>query len=157
MGNSRKLIAYSFFAVLITAMFLLALNRMVDWSTEGGRSARLQNAVRAEILEIRTAIPPGMIIEIENTGDTSIGRTHIAMEFKALNSRFNRNRDWSLISFDIEGLGPGEKKQIDLRCRADDFSPVYRRLADKQVIYSLMVYPEWRDPIRPIQGRVVLK
>jgi len=157
MGLSGRVAGYAFLSLAITALFIVALNSLVDWNAESHRTSRLQQTVKAAVVRLETGIPPGMVIEIENTGKTSVGRTHVAMEFKALNSRFNRRQNWSLISLDIEGLEPGEKKQLKLLCRPEDFSPGYRNLSEKRVAYSLMIYPEWRDPIRPIQGEAVLK
>jgi hypothetical protein len=139
------------FAFLVVVLFILALNHWVAWST-GDQHGHPRNPVGAEILEIDPSIPPAATVEIENRGGAPLGKIHVRLEFKALNGSFNQGRDWSLVSRDIFRIEPGEKKRLVLRCPDGDFSEEYRKLGRKKVAYFVMVYPEWRDPIPPLNG-----
>lgn len=109
-----------------------------------------RNWIRVSILDEIDKLPPGLILQLENKGPRTVGRSHFRLVFSLQGSSLCR------VDTDIGSFETGVKYQITLRCSEWNarISPSSYPL---KVDYILQVFPEMGKPIEPLKGQFPLR
>lgn len=157
MKITRKKIEMFFLGIGVIVLVIFIANVILKWMKEKSETKELLKWVKVSIIKIDNSIPPGMTIELKNTGPRVVGITHIRLTFISKDRNFSKNKNWSMADCDLGSLKPNEKREVTLKCRGEDFSESYRRGSSKKVRYELYIFPEWKESAEPLRGEIILQ
>jgi hypothetical protein len=103
------------------------------------------------VVEIENTIPPGILIEVENTGKRVVGMTHFRLVFSA------EDKTFCWVDADVGNFKPNEKRRILLKCTVSDIKARHKSWRPKKASYTLVVFPGWKEALEPIKGEFELK
>lgn len=136
---------------IVALAFAVAILWFLIQSFHSRKETReLLSWISVSVIEIDRAFPPGILIEVENSGPRIVGRTHFRLVFTSQDEPICR------VDADYGNFKPNEKRRIMLKCKDE---AVRRRnvLTSQKVSYYLTVFPEWKKALEPIKGEFVLK
>jgi hypothetical protein len=128
---------------------LLALYLFFDVFKAKKEERELLSWINIAVLHIDNSIPPGLLIEVDNTGPRAIGRTHFRLVFKVGEQVFCR------VDTDHGNFQPNEKRQIFLKALSvneDIGHPPGTRIR-----YFLQAFPEYKKGLDIVRGEFLLK
>ena len=138
---------------VITGVFIFcsAVLIFIFWIDKKAKKEDLVSWISVKVVDIDRSVPPGLYVEVENSGPRSIGKTHFRLMFTI------ENRLLCRVDTDYGGFQPQSKRKILLKCKGA--RNISRRIQSvrKKIQYVLMVYPEWKKPLEPIKGEFSLK
>ena len=154
---TKKKIEIFFLGIAVIVLAIFVTDVILNWKKGKSETKELLKWVKVSIIKIDNSIPPGMTIELKNTGPRAVGITHIRLTFISKDRAFYKNRKWSMVDCDLGSLKPSEKREVTLKCRGEDFSQSYRRGGSKKVRYELYIFPEWKESAEPLTGEIILQ
>jgi hypothetical protein len=140
-----KLIKFCF-GLLI---FALAIWLLINWLHNKKETRELLSWIHVSVSEIDKSIPPGLLLEVENSGPRIVGKTHFRLVFTFGDKTICR------VDTDYGNFKPDEKRRILLKCKEEDVHRSNIQTSQK-VSYYLQVFPEWKKGLEPIEGEFVL-
>ena len=136
-------------AIIIIAIFIAT--SIIKWYVKKSATKEILGWINVSVVEIENTIPPGILIEVENTGKRAVGMIHFRLVFSA------EDKTFCWVDADVGNFKPNEKRSIQLKCAESDFKSRHRTWRPKKVSYTLVVFPEWKDALEPIKGEFELK
>ncbi len=130
-------------------IFALAVWLLINWLHNKKETRELLSWIHVSVIEIDKSVPPGLLIEVENSGSRIVGRTHFRLVFTFGDDPICR------VDSDYGNFKPDEKRRILLKCKEED---VHRSKIQtpQKVNYYLQVFPEWKKGLEPIEGEFLL-
>lgn len=157
MKTTKKKIEIFFLGIAVIVLVIFVTDVILNWKKEKSETKELLKWVKVSIVKIDNSIPPGMTIDLKNTGPRVVGITHIRLTFISKDRNFSKDKNWSMVDCDLGSLRPSEKREVTLKCRGEDFSQSYRRGSSKKVRYELYIFPEWKKSAEPLKGEIILQ
>ncbi|MEW5900322.1 MAG: hypothetical protein AB1715_02540 [Acidobacteriota bacterium] len=150
MAKVKKIIERSFLVLVAAAVVAQAVSIYLNWRE--GRSIRLEiwKSARVAVVKTDPQFPPGLLLEYENAGRWTIGKTHFRLTFDLDHQEVART------SRDYGELKPGKKVDILLKSVVSS-SSIKAVEPGTKLRYHLVVYPDHRKPLPEIAGELTLK
>lgn len=139
-----------FLISLLTLIIVIGFYFVIDRMRRESERKNPRNWIKVSVVDTINKLPPGLIIDIENNGPRTVGRSHFRLVFEVKGISLCR------VDTDIGNFEPGIKKRILLQCSGWN-SKVYSFSYPIEVDYILQVFPEWGDPVEPLEGRFRLR
>lgn len=129
---------------LAIIIVLLATWLFLSWLDSKAKERDLLSWINVSVIQVENSIPPGLLVEVNNSGPRVVGRTHFRLVFEA------NGREFCRVDMDSGNFEPNEKRRILLKCRDTSKNTVYSSLG--KVHYLLNVFPEYKKGLGIIEG-----
>jgi hypothetical protein len=135
-----------FFGIVVA---IVAVWLSVTWIASRREERKLLEWINVSVAEVDRSVPPGLLVDVENSGPRVVGKTHFRLVFEVAERPICR------VDADYGGFEPGQRRRLFLKC--DDALTDAAGLSSKKVRYRLQVYPEYKRGLEMIEGEFILK
>jgi hypothetical protein len=150
-ASLREKIKIVFFCTTTAVLALFFISIIRESIQKKADEKMLSEWLNVTLSEVINSDPPGLLIDVENTGPRIVGRTHFRLVFSV------GDRTVCRVDTDHGDFKPQKKRTIMLKCTESSLYSQGIPIRGKKINFVLMVFPEYKKPIDPLKGAFYLK